>query len=106
LGTDVFVFKDDREEVVRLQVKACTVPHIYADGSGYSAKFALPMKQFHRLDDQSPMAFSWYTKSRSSLLRPCRASGGRTHWVLSGPLRARRALSEREWPVRGWMKTR
>ena len=44
LGTDVFAFKDDREEVVRLQVKACTVPHIYADGSGYSAKFALPMK--------------------------------------------------------------
>ncbi len=34
LGTDVFVFKDDREEVVRLQVKACTAPHVYADGSG------------------------------------------------------------------------
>src|SRR5947209_5206022 len=55
LGTDVFVFKDDREEVIRLQVKACTVPHIYADGFGYSAKFPLPMKQFHRLDDRPPL---------------------------------------------------
>lgn len=55
LGTDVFAFKDDREEVVRLQVKACTVPFIYMDGSGYSAKFALPMKQFRRLDDRPPL---------------------------------------------------
>src|SRR5256885_14146063 len=45
LGTDVFAFKDDREDVVRLQVKACTVPRNYVDGSGYSAKFVLPMKQ-------------------------------------------------------------
>jgi hypothetical protein len=51
MGTDVFVFKDDRQAVVRLQVKACTAPYVYADGSGYSAKFALPMKQFHRPDD-------------------------------------------------------
>ena len=58
LGTDVFVFKDDREEVVRLQVKACTVPLIYADGSGYSAKFALPMKQFRRLDDRPPLYYA------------------------------------------------
>jgi hypothetical protein len=58
LGTDVFVFKDDREEVVRLQVKACTAPHVYADGSGYSAKFALPMKQFRRLDDRPPLYYA------------------------------------------------
>jgi hypothetical protein len=57
LGTDVFVFKDDREAVVRLQVKACTVPHAYADGSGYSAKFALPMKQFEHLDDYPPLYY-------------------------------------------------
>jgi hypothetical protein len=57
LGTDVFAFKDDREEVVRLQVKACTAPHVYADGSGYSAKFALPMKQFLRLDDRPPLYY-------------------------------------------------
>ena len=58
LGTDVFVFKDDREEVVRLQVKACTVPHAYADGSGYSARFALPMKQFDRPDDRPPLYYA------------------------------------------------
>jgi hypothetical protein len=58
LGTDVFAFKDDREEVVRLQVKACTAPYSYADGSGYSAKFALPMKQFHRLDDRPPLYYA------------------------------------------------
>jgi hypothetical protein len=58
VGTDVFAFKDDREEVVRLQVKACTAPHLYVDGSGYSAKFAMPMKQFHRLDDRPPLYYA------------------------------------------------
>lgn len=58
LGTDVFVFKDDKEEVVRLQVKSCTVPYIYADGSGYSAKFALPLNQFHRMADRPPLYYA------------------------------------------------
>ena len=58
LGTDVFAFKDDREEVVRIQVKACTAPLIYADGAGYSAKFALPMRQFRRLDDRPPLFYA------------------------------------------------
>jgi hypothetical protein len=58
VGTDVFAFKDDREEVVRIQVKACTAPHAYADGAGYSAKFALPMKQFRRLDDRPPLYYA------------------------------------------------
>jgi hypothetical protein len=58
LGTDVFVFKDDREEVVRLQVKACTTPHDYADGTGYSAKFALPLKQLNRRDDRPPLYYA------------------------------------------------
>jgi hypothetical protein len=57
-GTDVFAFKDDREEVVRLQVKACTAPYPYTDGSGYSAKFALPMKQFLRPDDGPPLYYA------------------------------------------------
>lgn len=57
MGTDVFVFHDDREEVVRLQVKACTVPIVYKDGSGYSAKFSLPMKQFRSLDDIPPLYY-------------------------------------------------
>ena len=57
LGTDIFAFKDDREDVVRLQVKACTVPYLYADGSGYSAKFALPMKQFLHVEDRPPLYY-------------------------------------------------
>ena len=58
LGTDVFVFKDDREEVVRLQVKACTVPRIYLDGSGFSAKFSLPMRQIRRGEDRPPLYYA------------------------------------------------
>ncbi|HVC95841.1 MAG TPA: hypothetical protein VND64_19275 [Pirellulales bacterium] len=58
LGTDVFVFKDDREEVIRLQVKACAAPYVYTDGSGYSATFALPMKHFRRLDDRPPLYYA------------------------------------------------
>jgi hypothetical protein len=58
VGTDVFAFKDDRPEVVRIQVKACTAPHLYADHSGYSAKFALPMKQFRRQDDRPPLFYA------------------------------------------------
>lgn len=58
VGTDVFVFKDDSEEVVRLQVKACAVPHSYVDGSGYSAKFTLPMKQFLHLGDRPPLYYA------------------------------------------------
>lgn len=58
LGTDVFAFKDDREEVVRIQVKACTVPRNYADGSGYSAKFALPMRQFRHPVDRPPLYYA------------------------------------------------
>ena len=45
LGIDVFAFKADRDEVVHIQVKACTTTHTYADGSGYSARFSLPVKQ-------------------------------------------------------------
>jgi hypothetical protein len=58
LGTDVFAFKDDREEVVRLQVKACTAPHPYLDESGYSAKFSLPMKQLLHPDDRPPLYYA------------------------------------------------
>ena len=58
VGTDVFAFKDNREEIVRLQVKSCTVPKEYADKSGYSATFVLPMKQFRRLDDRPPLYYA------------------------------------------------
>lgn len=56
LGTDVFAFRDDREEVVRLQVKACTSLREYVDESGYSAKFVLPMKQLLSPDGR-PLLF-------------------------------------------------
>jgi hypothetical protein len=58
VGTDVFAFIDGREEVVRLQVKGCNTPHVYADGTGYSAVFALPMKQLRRLDDRPPLFYA------------------------------------------------
>jgi hypothetical protein len=58
LGTDVFAFKDDREEVVRIQVKACTKPYPYADGTGYSAVFTLPIRQLKRLDDRPPLYYA------------------------------------------------
>ena len=45
LGTDLFAFRDDRGEMARVQVKACATPRTYADGSGYSARFSLPLKQ-------------------------------------------------------------
>jgi hypothetical protein len=57
LGTDVFAFRDGREEVARLQVKACTVPRAYADGSGFSARFALPLKQLRGFDDRPPLFY-------------------------------------------------
>ncbi len=50
IGTDVFAFKDDREEVARIQVKADT-GKLYRDGNGYSAKFGVPLKQLSRNDE-------------------------------------------------------
>src|SRR5438876_4699895 len=50
VGTDVFAFRDDREDVARIQVK--TAPGTpYANGKGYSAKFDIPKKQLGRTDD-------------------------------------------------------
>ncbi|AMV28935.1 hypothetical protein VT84_31365 [Gemmata sp. SH-PL17] len=50
IGTDVFAFRDDREEVARIQVK--TSPgKLYKNGKGYSAKFGIPMKQLERTDE-------------------------------------------------------
>jgi hypothetical protein len=50
VGTDVFAFRDDREDVARIQVK--TAPgKPYKDGQGYSAKFGVPMAQLRRTDE-------------------------------------------------------
>jgi hypothetical protein len=49
VGTDVFAFRDDREEVARIQVKTAQgVP--YKKGNGYHAQFNVPMDQLRRTD--------------------------------------------------------
>jgi hypothetical protein len=54
VGTDVFAFRDDREEVARIQVKTQTGKR-YKNGEGWSAKFGVPMDQLKRAD--SPPLF-------------------------------------------------
>jgi hypothetical protein len=50
VGTDVFAFRDDREDVARIQVK--TAPgKPYKKVQGYSAKFGVPMAQLRRTDE-------------------------------------------------------
>ena len=44
VGTDVFAFREDREEVARIQVKT-EAGTWYKRAEGYSAKFGVPMKQ-------------------------------------------------------------
>jgi len=49
IGTDVFAFREDREDVARIQVK--TAPGIpYKKTHGYWAKFGVPMAQLRRTD--------------------------------------------------------
>jgi hypothetical protein len=56
VGTDVFAFHDDREEVARLQVK--TERGIrYRRGEGYSAKFRIPRKQLE-WPDKPPLFYA------------------------------------------------
>ncbi|HEY8504438.1 MAG TPA: hypothetical protein VIL46_07625 [Gemmataceae bacterium] len=49
VGTDVFAFRDDREDIARIQAK--TAPgRRYRNRKGHSAKFGIPMKQLGRTD--------------------------------------------------------
>jgi hypothetical protein len=50
VGTDVFAFRDDREDVARIQVKTAPGKR-YKDGQGYNAKFGVPMAQLRRIDN-------------------------------------------------------
>lgn len=50
VGMDVFAFRDDREEVARIQVKTAPGNH-YKQGGGYHAKFAIPSVQLERTDN-------------------------------------------------------
>jgi hypothetical protein len=47
VGTDVFAFRDDREEVARIQVKT-EVGKRYKKGGGFHAKFGVPMDHLRR----------------------------------------------------------
>jgi hypothetical protein len=49
VGTDLFAFRDDREDVARIQVKTAPGKR-YKNGQGYSAKFGVPMAQLGRTD--------------------------------------------------------
>jgi hypothetical protein len=47
VGTDVFAFRDDREDVARIQVKTA---HGTPYTEGYSAQFRVPIQQLNRPD--------------------------------------------------------
>ena len=50
IGMDVFAFRDDREDVSRIQVKTAPGKR-YKNGGGYHAKFGVPMAQLRRPDN-------------------------------------------------------
>lgn len=56
VGTDVFAFRDDREDVARIQVKTA-VGRPYRNREGYSARFGIPMKQLKR-NDAPPLFYA------------------------------------------------
>jgi hypothetical protein len=55
-GDDLFVFRQGRAEVARLQVKTCTKPTLYMNKPGHSAKFKLPIRQL-RAPDEPPLYY-------------------------------------------------
>lgn len=55
VGMDVFAFRDDREEVARIQVKAAQGTP-YQKGGGYRAQFNFPMTQF-KANDRPPLFY-------------------------------------------------
>jgi hypothetical protein len=56
VGTDVFAFRDDREEVARIQVKAAQGER-YKKGGGYHAQFNISMSQL-RATDEPPLYYA------------------------------------------------
>jgi hypothetical protein len=55
VGTDVFAFRDTREEVARIQVKTAQGER-YKTEEGYSAQFHIPKKQLS-LPDRPPLHY-------------------------------------------------
>ncbi len=56
IGTDVFAFHDEREEVARIQVKT-EQGERYKKEDGYSAVFRIPLKQLER-PDKPPLYYA------------------------------------------------
>jgi hypothetical protein len=50
VGQDVFAFRDDREEVARIQVKTARAEP-YKKEEGYAARFGIPMSQLTEADE-------------------------------------------------------
>jgi hypothetical protein len=50
VGTDVFAFHDEREEIARVQVKSGQARR-YKKEQGYTVQFALPMRQLQQPDE-------------------------------------------------------
>jgi hypothetical protein len=64
VGTDVFAFRDDREEIARIQVKT-DVGKRYKKGDGWSAKFGIPMDQLRRTDS-APLFYALVVRLKNS----------------------------------------
>src|ERR1700730_15654868 len=60
VGTDVFAFNDERDDVARVQVKTARGVR-YADGSGFSAQFSIPLKQLDR-PDTPPLFYAFVVR--------------------------------------------
>src|SRR3989440_11188254 len=57
VGTDVFAFHDEREEVAWVQVKTAQGTR-YKKGGGHSAQFSIPLKQLERQPDKPPLYYA------------------------------------------------
>jgi hypothetical protein len=53
LGNDIFAYKENRSEMVHIQVKTNSRQTMYKDGSGYSVRFGIPMKQLSEPDEEN-----------------------------------------------------
>ncbi|MBX9787433.1 MAG: hypothetical protein K2Y37_00830 [Pirellulales bacterium] len=63
IGTDVFAFRDSREDVARIQVKTAHA-RSYKREHGFTAKFNIPIKQLNRADPL-PLYYALAVRLRS-----------------------------------------
>ncbi len=55
-GEDLFAFRDDREEIARIQVKTAAHARRYRNEAGYRVQFGIPVKQL-RMKDSPPLHY-------------------------------------------------